>query len=30
LWLLRLFVQVNAANTNPVMASLAVGARLAY
>jgi hypothetical protein len=30
LWLLRLFTQINVANTSPVMASLAVGARLAY
>ncbi len=30
LFLLRLFVQLNAANTDPMMASLAVGARVAY
>ena len=30
LWLLRIFVQLNAANTNPTMASLAAGLRVAY
>jgi hypothetical protein len=30
LWLLRIFAQLNAANTNPVMASVAAGVRFAY
>jgi hypothetical protein len=30
LWLLRIFTQVNVTNSNPMMASLAVGLRLAY
>jgi hypothetical protein len=30
LWLIRLFAQLNVANTSPTMASVAVGARVAY
>jgi hypothetical protein len=30
LWLVRIFTQLNIANTNPTMASLAVGLRVAY